>query len=47
MKTRENKKEGRNFDVTKTKTTLYFFELSKYLIPMKLFKDNIDDICNG
>ena len=45
--TKEIMSKGINFDVIKTTTDLYFFELNKYLMPMYEFNDRIEDICKG
>ena len=43
----EIKNNGIIFEVVKTKIDLWSLELNKYLIPKKLFRANIEDICKG
>ena len=43
----EIKNTGIIFEVIKIKIDLKFLELNKYLIPKKLFRVNIEDICKG
>ena len=44
MRIKEVVNKGINFDETKTKIYLYFFELNKYLMPTYAFNESIEDI---
>ena len=45
MKVRENMNNGIIFEVINNKILRYLLELNKYLIPIKAFKEKIDEIC--
>ena len=47
MQAVEIKKSGIIFEVIKIKIDLYILELNKYLIPKKVLRVNIEDICKG
>ncbi len=47
MQAVEIKKSGIIFEVIKIKIDLQVLELNKYLIPKKLLRVNIEDICKG
>ena len=44
MRIKEVVNKGINFEVTRTKIYLYFFELNKYLMPTYAFNESIEDI---